>query len=207
MRADRGVTLLEATIVLSMMIGLMVLMTMFFVRGQRYTLATEAYAGVQRQASLLLGKITSELYRASAQQMVIGEDHDEIAVLSNAAPQPQAGQAALEFDENSGLIVWKKWVAFYHDPTRNELRRLETPLSSVTTDLETPVSPSVDFPVWRLDSDGQTLGVNVLGFQVSESPGGVSVSLSIGKDMPLPNLTEDQKELVVNVVMEIHMIN
>ncbi len=208
MRHDRGVTLLEATIVLSLMVALMVLVTMFFVRGQRYTIATETYAAVQRQATQVLGRMTEEMYRGSRRQLVVGTDNKDVGFLS-FAPVEGSGpdEPLVEFEPNTGRLVWKKWVAFAFDSSRQEVRRVEIPLISEVTELATPANPPGDVALFRSSPESRLLSRDVSRFEVYQSAGGVSVSLTVSRLMPVSALSDEQKDVFVNVKMEVNLVN
>lgn len=208
MRPDRGVTLLEAVIVFSLMAGLMTLVTMFFVRGQRYTIATETYATVQRQATAVLGRITDEMYKGARRQMVVGTDNRDVVFLSFSPVDPAGPEEpAVQFESTTGRLVWKKWVAFTYDESSKEVRRVEVPLASPVTDLAVPVVPEPDLPALRTSSTARPIGRDVSRFEVYPSAGGVSVSVTVGRLMPVAALSEAQKDVSVNVKMEVNLLN
>lgn len=207
-KSRHGLSLLEAVIVFSMMVALMILVTMFFTRGQRYATSTETYASVQRQATVLLGRVTDEMFRGTRQQMLVGADNDEVAFLSFAPNEPNtADDPAVEFDATTGQLVWKKWVVFNYDLPSKQVRRLETPLATQTSDLSGPVSPEGDFAMFRANSGWRPIGRDVRRFEIHPSVGGVSVSVTVGKEMPVSALTAEQKDVFVNVRMEVNLVN
>lgn len=208
MKDSQGVTLLEAVVVLSMMIGLMVLITMFFVRGQRYATASEAYSSLQREATLTLSRITDEIYRGSSRHIVFGEDNKAVIFLSYSPNEPvSATDKPVEFDDSAGRIVWKKWVCFFHDEARREVRRVEVPLESTTVDLTAVPAPEPLFSVFESSVSQRSIGKNVREFLVLPNGTSLSVSLRFQSLMPLALLNENQKNIDIDVSMEVNLIN
>lgn len=210
MRASQGLTLLEAVLVFALMMGLMLLITAFFIKGQRYATASEAYGSTQRQATILLGRIVDELHKASRLHLMVGPSNDEIAAISFADPEGTGtgtGQAEVQFDTSTGRLVWKKWVAFYHDEPSRQVRRVETPLPSTTTDLAAAPTPLPDFPSLRSNPQAKPIGQDVRDFEVGLTATGASLTVTVAKQLPLTMLKEAEKDVSVTVRMDIHMLD
>ncbi len=208
MRASQGLTLLEAVLVFALMMGLMLLITAFFIKGQRYATASETYGSTQRQATILLGRMVDELHKASRLHMMVGSSNDEIAAISFADPEgASAGQPEVQFDTSTGRLVWKKWVAFYHDEPTRQVRRVETPLPSTTTDLAAAPTPLPDFPTLRSNPQAKPIGQDVRDFEVGLTATGASLTVTVAKQVPLSMLKEAEKDVSVTVRMDVHMLN
>lgn len=216
-----GLTIIEMTLVLSLVVSLLVLVAVFLTKGQRYAAATHAYAAVQSEANLLLNRVTNELYHCSRHHLKVGPSVDEIAALSFAPVKPDAvTEFPVEFEASTGKIFWKKWVAFYYQSSTKQVLRVELPLdaelidlaqSEANPELYPPPSPTADFAYFRSLGTARPLGSKVESFEVSVAPGGnaslVKVKLTVGDRLPVPGLQEGQKNVSVTTEMMMSLIN
>lgn len=202
-----GFTLIEAAIVLALTAALLALLAMYFVRGQRYAADTETYATVQRQSSIVLRKLTSDLATGAYQHLDTSPDGDAVWFLSSG---PTAeGQPYVEFREENGKIFWKKWVCYYFDAASGTVMRAEQPLASPDSELLAPPSPAADVETFRTSPAvaRQPVGRQISRFRASRTTRGVQIRLATMAEAPLTNSTADQRETEVEVSSEIMLIN
>lgn len=206
-RQQRAFTLLEASLVFCLLLLLMALVTMYFVRGNRYAIETETYATVQRASNQLLRRITNDLYRAAKSYLHIEPDGQAFWFLSSEPVQPE--QPFLEFEETGGQIVWKKWVCYYRDPTTDVVSRAEQPLDPATANLLTAPEPAVDLGHFRSSASvhRKEVAQNIVRFAVSAADGGVLVSLTSHKQAPLTETTATQRTVEVSASQQIRLTN
>lgn len=203
----RAFTLLEAAIVLSLTSLLLGLLAMYFVRGQRYAVDTETYASVQRQAAVVLRKITADLATGGFEYLDTDPDGSAVWFLSSG---PTAeGQPYVEFREETGRLIWKKWVCYYFDPANRTIMRAEQPLTTPDSELLAPPEPAADITAFRSSAAviRQPVGREIKSFRASRTTRGVQLRLAVQAEAPLPNTTLEQRETEVEVSSEVMLIN
>ena len=202
-----GFTLLEASIVLSLMAVVMVLVTMYFVRAQRYATDTEAYASVQRDATVVLRKVTSDLYASTTKELGFSDDQDAVWFLSSRSSEP--GQPFVEFRAETGKIVWRKWVCYYFEASSGKLFRAERALDSPDSELLTPPTPTPSLTYFQTSPDviRQAVGRKVALFRVSPTTRGVNVALTTHGEAPLTNTTAEQRLIECSLASQVTLIN
>lgn len=206
-RRARGLTLLEAAIVLSLMAVVMVLVTMYFVRAQRYATDTEAYASVQRDATVVLRKISSDLYASTVKEIGYSPDQDAVWFLSSRTSAP--GQPFVLFREETGKIVWRKWVCYYFEASSGKLFRAEVALDSPDSELLTPPTPTPSLSYFQTSPEvvRQAVGRKLRLFRVSPTTKGVNVALTAFGEAPLTNTTAEQRLVECSLASQITLIN
>ena len=206
-RRLRAFTLLEAAIIFSLMALVMVLVTMYFVRAQRYAADTEAYASVQRDATVVLRKVSSDLYAATLKEIGYSDDQDAVWFLSSRASAP--GQSFVEFREETGRIVWRKWVCYYFDAASGELVRAERALDSPDSELLNSPTPTPSLAYFRTSPDvlRQPVGRKLKAFRVSPTTKGVNVALTTHGEAPVTNSTAEQRLVECSLATQVTLIN
>lgn len=206
-RRRRGFSLLEAAVVLGLVLTLMVLLTMYFVRGNRYAVETETYATVQRASNQLLRRVTNDLYRATKAYLHVEPDGRALWFL--CFEPAQSDQPFLEFQETDGQIVWKKWVCYYRDPDTNVVTRAEQALDPATANLLVEPLPAVDLDHFQSSTAVSRTEVarDVVSFLVSATEGGVLVSLTSRKEAPLTETTDSQRTVEVSASHQVRLMN
>jgi hypothetical protein len=193
--------------VVVLMGGLLTLVTMYFVRGQRYAVDTETYSTVQRNTAVVLRKVSSDLYAATSKQLDVSPGEDAIWFLSSRPTAPD--QPDLDFNLTTGKIFWRKWVCYYFDaPTERVIRAelaLDTPDSEL---LAPPARPlSAGFFQTSPDVERQPVGRHVQAFRVSRTSSGVFVSVRTHAEAPLTNSNGQDRQVEVHLSSEVTMLN
>ena len=101
---------------------------MFMVRGKRVSVKTETLCRVQNEAVKLTRKLTQDLNRGTMKDGTGQYDLNGLIFLSSRPVDPDT-EPEIAFDNTTGKIVWKQWVAYYRDPTGNQVRRFAKPLT------------------------------------------------------------------------------
>ena len=206
-RRPPGFTLIEAAIVFALMAALMTLVSMYFVRGQRYQADTETYATVQKNSSVVLRKVTSDLYTGTVKEMQVSPAEDAVWFLSSRPNGPD--QPFLQFDAKTGKIVWRKWVCYYYDSVGKALVRAEVPLDPPDSELLMPPTPAVSLAFFQTSPSvtKQPVGRRVNEFRVGRTTKGVIVSLSTQAEAPLTNTEANDRLVQVQISSEVTLIN
>jgi hypothetical protein len=204
-RRSRGFTLVEGLIVCTLLLGMMGLVAAFFSRGQRYTVETNSYATVQRDANEILRKVSDDLYRATTNQCRPGPG--SIVFLSYGPTD--ADQPPLELENPGGKILWKKWVGYYLDAPSKTMYRTEVPLDDKTSDLMTAPDPDVDDAYVRSEPGlaRRPCGHGVSSFVVTPSPTRFRIALTTTGAANLTGWDENQRKIEVTVSTEISVLD
>lgn len=206
-QANKGFTLLEAALVFSLLLVLMALMAAYLIQGKRYALESESYASVQRNNARLLRTVTNDLYRATKNYLHLEPDGQALWFLSSA-PNDDS-EPYLEFQEQTGKIIWKKWVCYYYDPTTSSIIRAEQPLDTPESELLIPPSPSVDLTFFQTSAsvNKQPLSRSVSAFTASSSGQGVLISITCREEAPITNSHQEYRQVEVSAATLITLQN
>lgn len=156
--------------VLSMLMVIMVTTYRFLHAGQRYTRETESYAAAQQQASSVIRALSMELGQSVSRYTKYGPGY--VIFLSCRPPEGAVGPD-FEFDPNSGQLIWKKWVCYYHEAPQETVLRAEIPLDTPTSDLSTEPTPvSIDpVPFQPTSITKRTVGRGISNFEITGATG------------------------------------
>jgi hypothetical protein len=199
-----GFTLVEGLIVCTLLLGMMGLVAAFFDRGQRYTVETNSYATVQRDANEILRKVTHDLYQATSEQSRTGPS----SVMFLSYGPTAAGDPPIEMENPSGRILWRKWIAYYLDIPSETLYRTEVPLDAPTSTLMSSPQPDIDNSYIRGEPglERRPCGQGVSAFVVVHSGRKFKISLTTVGAANLTGLDETQRKIEVTVSTEITVL-
>lgn len=205
-----GFTLVETSIVLSLLMVLMTLLAVYLARGRRISAETETYASVHDQASVLLRRISDELFRAS-HHYFDPTDGSGVTMLSYGPVSRPADpdEPFIEFEPINGKILWKKWVCFFLDG-EGTIMRVEEKLASPDSELLVKPLPDVDTSYFRSlpMSSLQPISRKVKSFQVSlSSERTVTISVTTLAKTPVATAQESDKEVEIQVSTEVNLLN
>lgn len=206
MRRPGGFTLVEGLIVCTLLLGMMSLVAAFFTRGQRYTVETNNYAWVQREANQILRKVADDLYRSTGQHSQSAAS--SVAFLSYGPTAP--GQPAMEMKNPGGQILWKKWIGYYLDNDSHTLYRTEVPLDTPTSDLLAAPVPVANDVYLRSEPGLQRrpCGHGVMSFSATRvSVRRFRVSLAAEGAAELSGLNAQQRKIRVDVSTDISVLD
>lgn len=204
-RRPRGSSLVEVGLVMTLTLTLMTLMSLYFVRGQRYAAETEAYSSVQRAANNLLRQMTDDI-RRSAEEIHVSSGC--VIFLSFAPIAEEEPGTGLQLEPGTGKILWKKWIGYYHDAAQETLFRAEDPLDDQLTDPST--APEVDPVLFRTapEISRRALPGKVRAFSASGSgPRLIKLRLTTRGRSPISGASEAQREIEVTVATEAAVLN
>lgn len=198
-------TLLEVALVFSLITLLLVLMSMYLVRGQRLVAETDAYASVRTSSNLILRRISDELYRAS--HRYIHSETDGTIFLSYSPANDS--DPFIGFEPLNGKITWRKWVGFFYDTDSHTIFRAEEPLAAPDSELMTKPLPDVDIPFFRSlpANRRQPIGSSVKSFQVSTSGNTVSISVTTSGEAPVSLIQDSDRAIEVTVSSVVSLLN
>lgn len=191
-------TIIEVLIVSTLFLGLLILVTTFMVKGKRMATKTESLASLQREVTALSRSLGRDLARATADRFQWGKQ----GIIFLSSKSADSDQPNLEFDTNTGSVKWRQWMAYSLDEKTQTVRRYSQALATPTGDQFAPAS------AWDLaDLSGLPIGEGkVMGRQILEFiPTGKADSQSLefrivaGGEVPLGNLSEQEKEIKVEV--------
>jgi hypothetical protein len=191
--------------VMTLTLALMTLMALFLVRGQRYAAEIETYSSVQSSANTLLRKMTDDIYRSSADQVVVGGSG---LIFLSFGPTDD-DQPPLELEATTGKILWKKWVAYYLDGPSETIYRGELPLADTLTDLSVAAAPAVDLATFP-SAPGvslRTLPGKVKAFSVTQMGDRIRLRLRTRGMAPISARTDAQREVEVSVETDVALLN
>jgi prepilin-type N-terminal cleavage/methylation domain-containing protein len=137
----RGFNLLELVIAMAMLLGFLVIILMTLHRGGRFVQETQSYGLPQKEGAVILRKLRDELSNSHRRYVILGENGASIRFLSLENPSNQVSR--LEFDNLSGLPIWKKWVAYAWNSEDREVMRFEVPLDVPTSRLDHEPPPNL----------------------------------------------------------------
>lgn len=185
----------------------MVLVAMYFVRAQRYATDTEAYASVQRDATVVLRKVTSDLYASTIKEIGYSDDQSAVWFLSSRTSEP--GQPFVEFREQTGRIVWRKWVCYYFEASSGKLFRAEKALDSPDSELLTPPTPTPSLSYFQSSPDVVRIAVGrqLKTFRASPTTRGVNVALTTHGEAAITNATLEQRVVECSLASQVTLIN
>lgn len=206
-RKPQGMTLPEVLVVAVLILGMMGIVSAYFIQGQRYNSEIGTYASVQRNATDTLARIIRELNQSTS---LYSQTNTGNGVLFLSFGPTVDGDPPLLLDPTNGKIIWRKWVAILHDIENQKLLRVEVPLASATSQLTAAPAPEVP-----LDSSIQTLpeasrrplAEAISAFQIKPLGRGFKISLTSTGTVPVAALTETQRKLDVSVTSTIAVQN
>ena len=201
----RGFTILETVLVMSILSGLMLLVTIFFSRARHYTSETETYSRVQRQANICIRKLADAFYSASRKYT----QYYGNSVIFLSSDPVQSTDPRLEFDPLTGKIMWKKWMLFAHDAAKEEVYSEQVPLDSPTAELLNLPAPDVDLPYFASNAlaTRRIVARNVKDFNVQGTGVSFIVTVTCEDSAPVPGRTDNDKIVEVSVTSEISLLN
>lgn len=193
--------------VVGLFFGLLSLVAMFMVRSKRYAVRTEVLSNVQQEAVKLSRKLAEDVNRGTVSGITSMWSSDAVVFLSSK-PVDADTEPALEFNQSTGQVVWKQWVAYYRDPSTNIVRRFSKPLA-------TPVSDSVAAQgIWDLSelpglppNTGKVVATNIAEFHPTgrETANTMEWKITASDELPLGNLTAEEKLVEVEMYTMIRM--
>ena len=201
LKRPRGVSIAELLIVSILFFSLMSLVTMFMVRGKRMSVRTDTLCRVQNEAIKLTRKLTEDLNRGTIWGGLTGQWQNGGLIFLSSKPLDSSTGPALEFDPK-GRIVWKQWVAYYRDPSTNEVRRFSKPLPSEVSD------PALAAGSWMLPdlpglppSEGHTVAVGIVEFYPTgrDLEDAMEFLVKGQAEVPLGNLKQAEKLVEVEI--------
>ena len=203
MKRARGVTLIEALIVLSMITVLLALVTMYFTRGQQYTADTDAYSSLQREANITLSRMKEHLYRSTIEHLEVGLPSN-VYFLSFRPVEPD--EPDIEFGGPRGEVTWKKWIGFFLEESSGTVFQSEIPLSPATHSLTPRPDPAVDFGSF-LSAPRKVIGHRAESLSFEKSGNAVTIRLTVKGASPVPQRTENDKIIRLNSSMRVSLTN
>ncbi len=189
---------MEVLIVAVLLFSLLSLVTNFLVKGKRMTVKTEALSSLQREATKLSRALGRDLARACGDRYQWGTE----GIIFLSTKSTDSAQPTLEFDSATGMVLWKKWVAYSLDSETQTVRRYTQDLAGPTPDQFAPPS------AWDLAdlaglpvNEGKTVANNILEFVPTGKADSQSMEfriVAVGR-VPLGNMAEKDKELRVEI--------
>lgn len=202
-----GVTITELLIVSVLFFSLLSLATMFMVRGKGISVKTETLCRVQNEAVKLTRKLTQDLNRGTMKDATGQYDPNALIFLSSR-PVDTTTEPEIEFDNSTGKIVWKQWVAYYRDPDTNQVRRFSKPLSPYVS---RPIDASGSWLLADLPglppASGQTVAEDITEFFPTGRMTNTAMEFTIRaqREVPLGNMGADEKLVEVEMSTMIRM--
>lgn len=189
-----------------LILGLMGVVSAYFVQGQRYNSEIGTYASVQRNATDTLARVTRELNQSTS---IHSQTNTGNGVLFLSFGPTVDGEPPLLLDPTNGKIMWRKWVAILHDIENQKLLRVEVPLSSSTSQLTTAPAPAVALDSIQAlpDASRRPLAEAISAFQIQPIGRGFKISLTSTGTVPVAALTAAQRKLNVSVTSTIAVQN
>lgn len=203
-----GITLIEVSIVLSLTLILMTILGTYLTKGQRFSLETDSYATVHNQASVVLRRVSDELFRSS--HRYLHTDGSGVTMLSyGQVSGSDPDEPFIEFEPINGKILWKKWVGFFLDESGRIVRGQERLVSPDSELLVKPL-PNVDTAYFRsLPADRlQPISRQVKKFEViNSSERTMTISLTTWAKTPVATMQESDKDVEITVTTEVNLLN
>lgn len=209
-RKCAGLTILELVIVFSLLLTLLVLVALYFVRGQQYIADIEAYSAIHREASATLRQMTTQLAKSTDRQLVAftqedpDDDPSHIYFLSFVSNNP--ADPYIRFDGPTNQVVWRKWVSFFHAPEKRQILRADIALSSPEYDLATKPSPNVNYSSF-LSAKPKSIGRNITQLEFLVSDEIVTINLTAETLSPVPNRLEKDKIIEIKLYSQVTLTN
>ena len=206
-RQIRGVTIAELLIVSVLFFSRLSLATMFMMRGKRVSVKTETLCRVQNEAVKLTRKLTQDLNRGTMKDGTGQYDLNGLIFLSSRPVDPDT-EAEIAFDTTTGKIVWKQWVAYYRDPTVNQVRRFSKPL---TPYVSRPIEATGSWVLPDLPGlppkEGLTVAEDITEFFPTGRMTDTAMEFTIRaqREVPLGNMTDKEKLVEVEISTMIRM--
>ncbi len=208
-RRPSGITLVETSIVLSLVLILMTLLGAYLTKGQKFSLETDTYASVHNHASVVLRRISDELFRSS-HRYLDNTDGRGVTMLSYgqiSSSDPE--EPFIEFEPINGKILWKKWVCIFLDGS-GRIMRAEERLATPDSELLTKPLPNVDTAYFRslpLNSL-RLVSREVKNFEVvRSSERTVTVSITTWARTPVAAARDSDKDVEITVSTEVNLLN
>lgn len=165
----RAFSLMELMIGMSMLSAFLAITYFTLAQGVRYVKETDSYAYPQKEGAVLVRKLCQELSNSHERWVIPGLNSGSIRFLSAESPETQVNN--MEFHSSSGLLIWKKWVAYVWNPTQRQVTRYEMPLSPTTSDLTSEPDPGIlpdEFPSLP-NLRKRVVGRNIVDFKILPS--------------------------------------
>ncbi len=205
MRRPWGTTLLELVIVFSLLSTLLALVAMYFVRGQHYTMDTESYSSLQREAILTIRRMREQLTRSTERHIGVDEvDQSFVYFLSFRSDNPN--DPYIEFGGPESQVIWKKWVCFFHDAEQEEALQADIPLATPTFSLLTKPLPDVSLSSFQA-AQQKTLGRQIRSLTFHTAENVILISLSAVGESPVPGRTAEDKVLEIHLNSKVTLTN
>ena len=160
---ERGLTLIEVGVFSGMLLLLTLLLSALLAKGQVYTRNTSYYSVAHRESVRALNKIRGELSRATPHFLAI--NRERIYFLSSKTEPPGP---PIEFDPDTGGILWQRWVCFFLDAQSSQILEAEQSLTIPTSTLLTSPHPPVDFNHFQNLENRRTVARGIVSLQMQQ---------------------------------------
>ncbi len=199
-----GFTIIEIAIIMTLTLGLLTLVGVYFTRGQKYAAQTQVYAEAQGAATTIMRRISEQAYRGTLSQRDV--QADGLVFLSYGALGDES--ARIELEHNTGKITWKKWVGFYFVPAQKTVYQGELSLQTKLYELSTPAAPAMTVNDFKTDTRVARVPMpgKVRDFRVSTINQRIRVQLTTENLAPVSG-NENTKEITVQVSGEVAVYN
>lgn len=203
-----GITLIEVSIVLSLTLILMTILGVYLTKGQRFSLETDSYATAHNHASVVLRRVSDELFRAS--HRYLHTDGSGVTMLSyGQVSSGDPDEPFIEFEPINGKILWKKWVGFFLDAS-GKIMRAQERLMSPDSELLVKPLPDIDTAYFRSlpVASLQPISRQVKKFEVApSSERTVTITITTWAKTPVATMRDSDKDVEITVTTEVNLLN
>lgn len=206
-----GFTVAELSVVMFLLSLLLVLLALFFSKGQNFFADTDAYSTLQRETSVALRKICDPLRRSTvaylgANAKINPGDNPSSLWFLSYAPTSLA-DAPVEFGGGARQIRWKRWIGFYHLPDKSQVVRVDIPLTNSSPMYGTSSTPSPALSYTKLVGAPITgvVGRHIVEMSVAKAGKIVSVSLVGRSESPVTQRRQEDKVLEIRVFAQVFL--
>lgn len=204
----------EMAVVFSILMVLLALVALYFAKGQHYISDLSSYTSLQRDTSVTLQKMigqmkhsTSSYFRAAPKEKA--SDPPSHAYFLSSLPVTD-GEPAIRFDPTTNMVVWKKWIGYYHDPDQKKVYEVAVPLKTTTSSLISEPFPRLSYSV-LLKSNPRSMGRGITEMSMvglpSISPRMISINLVAEAYSSAPLQTDQAKLITIKVSQSVFLLD
>lgn len=204
----------EMAVVFSILMVLLALVALYFAQGQHYISDLSSYTSLQRDASVTLRKMVGQMEYSTSRYFKVAskeksDDPPTYAYFLSSLPAMD-GEPAIKFDPKTNMVVWKKWIGYYHDPKQKKIYEVTVPLKTATSNLSSEPFPRLSYN-FLLKSNPKPLGRGITEMSMvglpSSKPTVISINLVAESYSNAPLQTDQAKLITIKLSQSVFLID
>lgn len=213
-RRDYAFSIAEMAVVFSILMVLLALVALYFAQGQRYISDLSSYTSLQRDASATLQKMVGQMEYSTSRYFKVApneksDDPPTHAYFLSSLPVTD-GEPAIRFDPTTNMVVWKKWIGYYHDPDQKKIYEVAVPLKTATSNLSSEPFPRLSYN-FLLKSNPKPVGRGITEMSMmglpSNKPTVISINLVAEAYSSAPLQTDQAKLITIKLSQSVFLID